>query len=49
MDTAKAVRTEEQPCCAGERAPWVTPLLSRLQAGEAEGGDSIAGDGGALS
>ena len=32
-----------------EKAPWITPMLVRIEHREAEGGDSFAGDNGGLS
>ena len=39
----------EAPASGAGKAPWTAPRLQRLEVGEAEGGDSIAGDNGGLS
>jgi hypothetical protein len=39
----------EAPSPGGGKAPWKTPRFQRLDVGEAQGGDSIAGDNGAQS
>ncbi len=39
----------EAPVSAAGKAPWKRPRFQRIDVGEAEGGDSVAGDGGGLS
>ena len=40
---------EAEHVCETPKAPWVQPLVTRIEAGQAEGNDGNGADGGLIS